>query len=58
LTLTGPSSLVALELRSGAMSVLAPASGARVRVEHTGEDTVVVVEGGRERVCVVLEPKG
>lgn len=50
LTQTGPSSLCALDVTSGALAPLAPAAGTRV-LAQTGE---LVVEGGSERVVVKI----
>ena len=50
LTLTGPSSLCALDVTSGALAPLAPATGTRVLVK----DGALVVEGGVERVVVTI----
>lgn len=48
---TGPTSLIAIDLASGAIAVLAtPAQGKRVRMD----DGVIVVEGGPETVRVTL----
>ncbi|OGQ26211.1 MAG: hypothetical protein A2138_17965 [Deltaproteobacteria bacterium RBG_16_71_12] len=50
LTLTGPPSLCALDVTSGALAPLTPASGTRV-LARPGE---LVVEGGLERVVVEI----
>ncbi len=54
LTFTGPSSLLALDLQSGAFSSLAPADGQRVRLDKSGGEAALVVDGDRETVRVVL----
>lgn len=51
---TGPSALVAVDLASGAVSLLAPAEGTRVRLEESAAARALIVEGGSERVRVVL----
>lgn len=50
LTRTGPSSLCALDVTSGALAPLAPAAGTRVVVR----DGALIVEGGVERVVVAI----
>lgn len=50
---TGPTSLVVLDLASGAVASLAPAQGRRVRM---AANDVIVVEGGPETVRVTLAP--
>lgn len=53
---TGPTSLVVLDLASGALAELAPADGKRVLV--LASEGAVVVEGGRERLKVTLSMAG
>lgn len=54
LTQTGDRAVIALDLKSGALAVLSKTDGDTVRVERSGEEVVVVVDGGRERLRIVL----